>query len=95
MVSKARFLKSDEEHEVRGYAVATELFPSALDMVIPGLNYPNIYADIRMIPDKNSYRPCPWNSKAGMVFVKFENFDGSSFELCSRSLLKKACQDLK
>lgn len=62
----------------------------------PGLkDMSNPYQDVRIIPDKSTYRVCPWNPTYGLCFANFENLDGTPFEMCSRSMLKRACTGLR
>ena len=53
--------------------------------------------ELRLLADRTFYRQvCPWNTKVGgMVFARLEKLDGTPYELCGRSQLRRACQDLK
>lgn len=97
LINKIRYYKSetDNESQVRACSLGVALTPSAIDKVCSGLNYPNPYADVKLIPDRASYRVCPWNNKIGMTFVRMENMDGTPFDLCSRTILQKACSEMK
>lgn len=66
------------------------------DSIGPGTDIlPQVYADIQFVPDPSSYRICPWNPKLAFVFAKFINLDGTPVEACTRTLLSKACKQLK
>lgn len=56
-----------------------------------------LYSELRVVPDKTSYRPCPWDKEGhtGLVWSQLENLDGTPFELCGRSLLKSASSELR
>lgn len=57
------------DEDIRACGIASSLFPFGGDMVVPGLNYDNVNHDIKLVADKTSYRPCPWNPKLGLVFL--------------------------
>lgn len=65
-----------------------------MDCVVEGLQFPNVYADLRFSSDKSTYKQNPFNPEIGLAFVDIKNLDGTPFELCPRTLLKRACKEL-
>ncbi|TNV78932.1 hypothetical protein FGO68_gene15654 [Halteria grandinella] len=64
-------------------------------MVVPDLSHENVYHDIKLVADKSSQRPCPWNPKLSIVFLNQQWIDGTPYDLCSRTLLQKAAARLR
>ena len=58
------------ETDLRGLSIGIALMPAAMDMIVEGLNYSKPMEDIRLIPDKSSFRVCPWNKDIGLVFFR-------------------------
>lgn len=80
---------------MRGFGIGVALVPASADKICEGLNYNQPMEDIMLIPDKASFRVCPWNKEIGLVFFREETLDGAPFDLCPRTLLMKACRELK
>lgn len=89
----SRFNQTEREADVRG-PLAGQFLPTYGDCIVKGLNYPNIFADLRFVPDKSSLVNCPWNAKLGLSFVNITHVDGSPFSLCPRTILKNVCNEL-
>jgi glutamine synthetase len=62
---------------------------------VPGLSYSSPTIDLRIIPENNRFKACPWNPKAGLVMARLEYLDGAPFELCGWSYLMRVCNDLR
>ncbi len=51
---------------------------------------------LRLVPDKTSFRHvCPWDTKLSMCFANLEKNDGTPYELCGRTLLRRMCAELR
>jgi hypothetical protein len=49
LVNYKRYLNDED---VRACGLSASLFPTAMDMVVPGLNYENVYHDIKLVANK-------------------------------------------
>jgi glutamine synthetase len=39
---------------------------------------------------------CPWNTKiGGIVFARVEKLDGTPYQMCGRTQLRRACNEMK
>jgi glutamine synthetase len=48
------------------------------------IRYENLLLEVRLIPDKSTFRIVPWSKKLGMVLSNLVNLDGTPFNLCPR-----------
>jgi glutamine synthetase len=42
---------------------------------------------MKLVPDKSTYKKCPWNPKQGIVFVDLYDLDDTPFRMCPRNIL--------
>ncbi|TNV79289.1 hypothetical protein FGO68_gene15670 [Halteria grandinella] len=54
-----------------------------------------MFGDVKLIPDKSSYKIAPWNYDIGLCFVNLANHDSTPFPLCGRSLFQSTAQRLR
>ncbi len=93
MIPYCRYVKEEQESEIRTPLVAL-FVPTVADMISEGLKLPDIFKDVRIVPDKSSYQACPWNDRVGLVFAQFQLLDGSEYRACPQSTLKRAIKEL-
>ncbi len=90
LINFKRYQAEGDNNHIRSNYAGGYLLPTKYDSLVPELGpfYP--FGDMRIRPDKSTFKQCPWNPKLGMVFVDIFNLDGTPFDMCGRHLLRRA-----